>query len=59
MYHYELHQEIAADMLRKAEQERLARSVVRGKRAARASRKNEGEGRVSQHPVSGLFRPAA
>ncbi|MFV0133493.1 hypothetical protein ACLGIH_09695 [Streptomyces sp. HMX87] len=35
MYEYELHKARSADLIRRAEQERLAREVVRAARAAR------------------------
>ncbi|MDX3800117.1 hypothetical protein ACN6LD_004655 [Streptomyces sp. SAS_272] len=38
MYEYELHQARAAELRRRAADERLARDVVRGARTARAAR---------------------
>ncbi|MET7454916.1 hypothetical protein ABZT03_24070 [Streptomyces sp. NPDC005574] len=46
MYEYELQQLRSAELIRRAEDERLAREVVRGRRAARreaARRAAEGE----------------
>jgi hypothetical protein len=55
MYEYEIQQLRAAELIRQAENERLAREIVRGRRAARreaARREAEGEvhtGRPRRH----------
>ncbi|MGW8883590.1 hypothetical protein [Streptomyces sp. NPDC055749] len=50
MYAYELHQIQAAELMRRAEAQRLARQAVLARRAERRSGRDDTEGRVSADP---------
>ncbi|WP_328906018.1 hypothetical protein OG230_25285 [Streptomyces sp. NBC_00234] len=47
MYAYELHQIQAAELIRRAESQRLVREAVLARRAARRTGRDDTEGRVS------------
>lgn len=57
MYEYELQRIRSAELLRRAEQERLAREAVRVRRAARRSA--EGEGETGAHASGRRGHPRA
>ena len=50
MFEYESHTIRSAELIRRAENYRIARQVMAARRAARRSRRNDTEGRVSAEP---------
>ncbi|WP_189320519.1 hypothetical protein [Streptomyces flaveus] len=56
MFEYELQQIRSAEMIREADNHRLAREAIRARRAARRSAKDDTEGRVNRRPHSRRHR---
>jgi hypothetical protein len=50
MFAYELHKMRSAELIRRAEDYRIARQIATARRTARRSRRNGTEGRVSAEP---------
>ncbi|MFC4472585.1 hypothetical protein ACFPH6_50425 [Streptomyces xiangluensis] len=50
MFAYELQQIRSAEMIREADNYRLAREAIRARRAARRSAKDDTEGQVNRRP---------
>lgn len=59
MYEFELHKVMHAELVRRADAERLAREARRAERAARGSARKERERTVSADRERQRFAPAA
>ncbi|MFJ1898198.1 MULTISPECIES: hypothetical protein [unclassified Streptomyces] len=59
MYEYELHKVMQAELIRRADAERLAREARRADRAARSSARQERGGKVSADRERQRFAHAA
>lgn len=50
MFEYELHKIRSAELIRRAEEHRIARQFITARRTARRSGRHDAEGRVSAEP---------